>query len=120
MQEQELLSCSLAWDEAIVSNDVGRIRAFMTSDWICVATQGGITNANDFLTKIQEGRLIHTEMSTEENRVKVYGCTGIVTGNGFSKGTFDGQAFSFHEWSTSVFVLDGSKWRCVLTMLTSY
>ena len=120
MSEQELLDFSMAWDRAIVSNDVGRIRSYMTSDWICVATPGGITNADDFLTKIQEGRLIHTEMSTEENRVKVYGSTGIVTGKGYSRGTFDGQAFSFHEWSTSVFVLDASKWRCVLTMLSNY
>ena len=67
MGEQELLDFSLAWDRAIVSNDVVRIRSFMSSDWICVATHGGITDADDFLTKIKEGRLIHAEMSTEEN-----------------------------------------------------
>ena len=120
MEEQQLLAECLAWDKAIVSNDVARIRSYVTDDWVCVASQGGITSLDDFLGQIQEGRLSHSEMSTEESRVKVYGNTGIVTGKGYSKGYFDGKPFSFHEWSTSVFVLDESKWRCVLTMLTNY
>ncbi|HTF21075.1 MAG TPA: nuclear transport factor 2 family protein [Chryseolinea sp.] len=119
MTEQELLKHALAWDESIVSNDVARIRSFMTDDWVCVATQGGITSVDDFLRQIQSGRLQHTEMSTEQSRVKVYGTTGIVTGKGYSKGTFDGKEFSFHEWSTSVFIPHGSHWKCVLTMLTN-
>src|SRR6218665_3137416 len=99
MQAQELLDYTIAWDEAIVSNDVARIRSFMADDWICVATQGGITIPDNFLRQIQEGRLIHTVMSIGESRVKIYGSTGIVTASGYSKGTFDGKAFSFHEWS---------------------
>lgn len=117
MNEHELLQHSLAWDEAIVSNDVNQIRSFMADDWICVATNGGITTIKDFLDQIRHGELVHTEMSTAESQVRVYNAAGIVIGKGYSKGTFRGSPFSIHEWSVSVFVLQNSSWKCVLTML---
>jgi ketosteroid isomerase-like protein len=118
MTEQDLLNYSLQWDKAIASNDVKQMRSFMADDWVCVATDGGMTKLDDFLNEIETGDLIHTEMSTEESRVRVYGDSGIVTGKGHSKGSYKGKSFSFYEWSTSVFVFDGTRWRCVLTMLT--
>lgn len=117
MTEKELLQYSLDWDAAIVTNNAKKIRGYMTDDWVCVATNGGITTLDTFLEQIHSGLLTHHEMSTQDSRVRVYGNTGIVTGKGYSKGTFKGEAFSFHEWSTSVFVLKGTEWKCVLTML---
>ena len=119
MNELDLLQYSMAWDKAIVSNEVHRIRPFMDDDWVCVATNGGLTNIDQFLGQIRDGYLIHTDMSTEESRVRIYGNSGIVTGIGYSRGTFHGKTFSFHEWSTSVFVLKDDTWRCVLTMLAA-
>jgi ketosteroid isomerase-like protein len=117
MREQELLQHSHAWDEAIVSNDVDRIKAYMSDDWICIASNGGITSIETFLQQINDGQLIHTEMSTHESQARVYDSAGIVVGKGYSKGTFRGSGFSFHEWSASVFVLTNGIWKCVLTML---
>jgi ketosteroid isomerase-like protein len=118
MNEEQLFEFTNDWDRAIEENDVDKIRSFMTDDWVCVATNGGITDIDSFLGEIQHGHLVHTEMSTIESRVKVYHNTGIVTGKGYSKGTYKGKEFSFYEWSTSVFVYTGSKWSCVHTMLT--
>ncbi|MEJ1237254.1 nuclear transport factor 2 family protein [Chryseolinea sp. T2] len=117
VRERGLLQQSLAWDEAIVSNDVSRIRSFMTEDWICVATHGGTTNVDSFLDQIAQGELTHTEMSAEESQVRIYNEAGIVIGKGYSKGTFRGKQFSFYEWSVSVFILKDDSWKCVLTML---
>jgi hypothetical protein len=47
-----------------------------------------------------------------------YGNTGVITSRGTSSGTYKGQPFSLHEWSTSIFALKDEKWFCVLTMLT--
>lgn len=118
MTEQELLNYCLAWDNAIACNDVDKMKSFMSDDWVCVATTGGITLLADFIAQIQSGELVHTEMSTEESRARIYGNSGIVTGKGYSKGIYKGKSFSFYEWSTSFFVLDGNQWKCVLTMLT--
>ena len=116
--EQQLLNYAKNWDQAIAENDVERMKHYMSDDWVCVATNGGITSLEAFLKQIKTGELVHTEMSTHESRAKIYGATGIVTAKGYSKGTFRGNSFSFYEWSTSVFVSEQGTWRCVHTMLT--
>jgi ketosteroid isomerase-like protein len=118
MTEKELLAYSSHWDKAIAENNISVMKSFMTDDWVCIATDGGMTKLDDFIGQIEKGDLVHTEMSTEESRVRVYGDSGVVTGKGYSKGLYKGKPFSFYEWSTSFFVFDGAKWKCVLTMLT--
>ena len=116
--KDDLLKCALTWDREIERNNVPGMSAFMHDDWVIVGTTGGITSKKAFLHTIETGDLIHTKMSTEESHVRLYGTTGIVVGKGYSEGTYKGQRFSLYEWSTSVFVLAGNEWKCVLTMLT--
>lgn len=115
---EALLAYCLNWDKAIVQNDAKEIRRYMSDDWVCVATDGGISSKEHFLKWIKSGDLIHTRMDTDASRVKIYDNTGIVTGKGTSSGTYKGGAFSSYEWSTSVFLWENNQWICVLTMLT--
>ena len=116
--KDELLKHALQWDKEIEHNNISGMSAYMHDDWVIVGTMGGITSKKAFLGSIESGDLVHTKMSTEENHVQVYGATGVVIGRGYSEGTYKGQLFSFHEWSTSVFVLIDKEWKCVTTMLT--
>lgn len=115
---EALLDYCLNWDKAIVQNDVKEISRYMSDDWVCVATDGGISSKEHFLNGIKSGDLIHTRMDTDASRIKIYDNTGIVTGKGTSSGTYKGGAFSHYEWSTSVFLWENNQWICVLTMLT--
>jgi hypothetical protein len=56
-------------------------------------------------------------MYTAECEGKIYNDTGIVTAKGTSAGLYQGEAFSFDEQSTSVFLWAEGKWKCVITML---
>lgn len=116
--QENLINCFNRWDEAIVKNDPELISQFMSEDWVCVGTEGGITSKSSFLEWISSGNLIHTRMDSVEMRVRVYGNTGVITSRGTSSGTYKEQPFSFHEWSTSIFALEDEQWFCVLTMLT--
>ncbi len=116
--KEALLEYCLSWDKAIAQNDVKEISPYMSDDWVCVGTDGGISPKSNFLDWIKSGDLVHTRMDTDESRVKIYGNTGVVTGKGTSSGTYKGNPFSFYEWSTSVFVWENNQWLCVLTMLT--
>lgn len=117
--EKALLDFSLNWDKALAENNVQEISRYMSDDWVCVATEGGILEKEKFLENISSGKLVHTRMDTDESRVRVYGNTGVITGIGTSAGTWMGDEFSFYEWSTSVFTWENDRWFCVLTMLTS-
>ena len=115
---EELIQFGKQWDLAIVDNDVEKVSKFMSSDWVIVGTEGGITSKASFLDSIRSGDLVHTRMDFEDIRVKLYGNTGVVTSRGTSSGFYKGHPFSFFEWSTNVYILEGKEWRCVLTMLT--
>ena len=116
--ETSLTETCRAWDEAMVRNDADEIGAFMSSDWVLVGTDGGITPRSKFLENIRSGDLVHTRMDSDELRVKTYGDTGVVIARGTSAGTYKGEAFHFHEWSQSVFIYLTERWICVATMLT--
>ena len=95
-EKQELLEFSKRWDEAMVSNDADEIAKFMSEDWKIVGSDG-ITSKSSFLQFIS---------------------SGIFVSRGTSAGTYNGENFSFYEWSTSIFIKAEGTWRCVLTMLT--
>ena len=106
------------WDQAIADNDVLEIGRFMSDDWVIIGTEGGITSKLHFLDFVKSGGLLHNKMDFEDIRVVEYGNTGIVTSRGTSSGTYKGEAFSYYEWSTNVFIKSDGQWLCVLTMLT--
>lgn len=114
----ELKKLCKEWDEAIAQNDVPAIGRFMASDWVIIGTEGGITAKPNFLRFIEAGDLIHTAMEFKDIRIEIYDNTGIVTSKGSSIGTYKGEPFNYHEWSTNVFIYSNNQWRCVLTMLT--
>ena len=116
--ETTLAETCRAWDEAMIRNDADEIGAFMSSDWVIVGTDGGITPRQKFLESIRSGALVHNRMESEETRVKTYGDTGVVIARGTSAGTYKGEPFSYYEWSQSVFIYLSERWICVSTMLT--
>lgn len=106
------------WDQAIQSNDVTEIGKFMADNWVIVGTEGGITPKPHFLDFIRSGDLFHNRMDFEDIKVDVFDNTGIVISKGTSGGLYKGEAFSYYEWSTSVFIRKEGRWLCVFTMLT--
>lgn len=104
------------WCAAIVSNDADRISRFMSDDWVIIGTEG-ISNKEAFLELIRSGKLTHHTMDFEHLRVRLYNDTFIISSRGTSAGHFDGQPFSFFEWSTDVFIMENGKWKAVLTQL---
>lgn len=117
IEKQELLDFSTRWDEAMVSNNADEIGKFMADDWRIVGSDG-ITSKSSFLQFISSGILTHNRMDSDETNITIYGNTGIVVSRGTSAGVYNGNNFSFYEWSTSIFIKKEELWRCVLTMLT--
>lgn len=116
-EEQELIAFTKLWDEAMVSNDTGKISKFMADDWVIIGSDG-ITTKASFLEFITSGVLTHNRMDADELNIRLYENMGIIIARGTSAGTYHGENFSLYEWSTSVFKKNEGKWLCVLTMLT--
>jgi ketosteroid isomerase-like protein len=114
----EFTTIENAFNDAMVSNDVGRIADCISDDWVLVTPEVGPVSREGMLAAISSGTLSHDMMVKRLARVKVYGDMAVVTGRGQNTGLFKGEPIQADEWITDVYrKLDG-KWRCVLTHLT--
>ncbi len=115
---QTLEATSAAWEQAIVSNEVGAIGRFMADDWVIVSERG-ITTKKDFLAVVASGDLTHETFKGEITSVRQYGEAAIVTGRVRNNGHYKGQPFSSDEWTTDVFVKRNGTWLCVHSHITT-
>lgn len=114
----ELLLVADEWDRAMVANDADAIGSFMADDWTIIGPDGSVGGKERFLALVRSGDLTHHTMTTEDADVRIYGDTAVVTARGVSAGSYQGQPFHEVERSSSVFVKQSGRWRCVLTHLS--
>jgi ketosteroid isomerase-like protein len=114
----ELAQVEEAFNQAMISNDVSRIRGFITDDWVLVTPEAGIVPGSRILNVIASGELSHDTMTKEVARVKVYGDFAAVTARGQNTGQFKGQPIAADEWVTDLYQKIDGHWLCVLTHLT--
>ncbi|HEY8399012.1 MAG TPA: nuclear transport factor 2 family protein [Flavihumibacter sp.] len=106
------------FNQAVVSNDVAKIRKYITDDWVLVDGQGGIIPQERFFSVVEQGALSHSSMTKQILRVKLYGNIALVTGRGQNTGTWQGQPMQADEWITDVYQKINDEWLCILTHLT--
>lgn len=105
------------WAEAIVANDVSRMEAFTTADWILVDRPGPIPRES-FHDAVATGQLRHDSMNHEVLGIERYGSIAVIRTRGRNSGMFQGQPIKADEWTTNLVLKEAGGWRCVLTQLT--
>jgi ketosteroid isomerase-like protein len=118
MEFDEFAAIENAFNDAMVSNDVTRIAACISDDWVLVTPEVGPVSREGMLAAIASGTLSHDMMVKRLARVKVYGDMAVVTGRGQNTGLFKGEPIRADEWITDVYRRLDGQWRCVLTHLT--
>lgn len=107
-----------AFNDAMVSNDVDRISACISDDWVLVTPEVGPVSRERMLEAIASGLLSHDMMVKMLVRTKIYGDMAVVTGRGRNTGTFRGEPIAADEWITDIYRRIEGRWLCVLTHLT--
>lgn len=107
-----------AFNLAMISNDVSRISACISEEWVLVTPEVGPVSRERMLAAIESGLLSHDTMSKELVRAEVYGEIAVVTGRGRNTGTFKGEPIEADEWVTDIYRKVEGRWLCVLTHLT--
>ena len=115
---RELEAVEEAFNRAVVSNDVAKISACISEDWVLVTPEAGPVPRERFLQAVEQGILSHDSMSKDIGRVRVYGNVAVVTGRGRNTGMFKGAPISADEWVTDMYVKTDDRWICVLTHVT--
>lgn len=106
------------FNEAMISNDVARIAACTTEDWLLVTPDAGPVPRGRILEVVASGRLTHASMTKVAAHAAVVGGMAWVTGRGQNTGTFDGAPIQADEYITDVYRREGDTWLCMLTHLT--
>ena len=107
-----------AFSAAMISNDLARISACITPDWVLVTPEKGPIPARDILAAIGSGVLSHDSMVKVTHHIHLMGDVATVTGRGQNTGRFRGDPITADEWITDVYHRQADHWRCVLTHLT--
>jgi ketosteroid isomerase-like protein len=116
--DAEFTALEDAFNGAMISNDVDRIAACISDDWVLITPEVGPVSREGMLAAIASGTLTHQTMNKKISMVRVYGDTAIVSGRGQNTGTFRGDAISADEWETDIYHKIDGRWLCVLTHLT--
>lgn len=115
---KELEAVEENFNQAVISNDIAKISACISDDWILVTPEAGPVPKEKFLQAVEQGILSHDSMTKDIHSVRVYGEVAVVTGRGRNTGKFKGTPISADEWVTDVYVKTGGRYVCVLTHLT--
>lgn len=115
---QFLLDLEDRFNAAMISNDVARISACITDDWLLVTPEVGPVPRSRILEVVDSGRLTHTSMTKVATHAAVVGDMAWVTGRGQNTGTFNGAPIQADEYITDVYRRAGDNWLCMLTHLT--
>jgi len=115
---QFLLDLEDRFNAAMVSNDVERITACITDDWLLITPEVGPVPRARILEVVGSGRLTHATMTKVATHAAVVGDMAWVTGRGQNTGTFDGAPIQADEYITDIYRRENGQWRCMLTHLT--
>jgi len=116
--EQTLIRIQREWAEARVKGDSSYTRRVEANDCTIVWPDGSIVNKQQDL-QTMTGDIVFTEFKIDDLRVRLYGDTGIVVGQGTiraQKGKQDLLGGKF-VW-TDTFVKEGGEWKVVGSQIT--
>ena len=116
--EEELIEVATAWDQAMVTNDANEIGRYMAPDWSIIGPDGSTSEKAAFLDLIRSGALTHSEMTSSDFQLRVYGEAAVLISRGVSAGDYQGRAFRELELASNVFIKQAGQWKCVLTHLS--
>jgi len=117
-EEQALKKIQREWAEARVKGDSSYARRIDAEDCTIVWSDGRIVNKRGDLESMT-GDIVFSEFKIDDLRVRLYGDTGIVVGQGTiraHKGKQDLLGGKF-VW-TDTFVKDGGEWKVAGSQIT--
>ena len=117
-EEQALLKIQHEWAEARIKGDSSYTRRIEADDCTIVWPDGRIVDKRQDL-QTMTGDIVFSEFKIDDVRVRIYGETGIVVGEGTikaQKGKQDLLGGKF-VW-TDTFVKQGGQWKVVASQIT--
>jgi ketosteroid isomerase-like protein len=115
--EQALIKIQREWAEARVKGDSSYTQRLETEDFTVVWFDGRIVNKQEDM-KSMTGDTVFTDFKIDDLKVRFYGDTGIVVGQGSIKAHTKDQDLSGKYVWTDTFVKQNGEWKAVASQVT--
>jgi ketosteroid isomerase-like protein len=116
--EQALIKIQHEWAEARVKGDTSYTRRVEANDCTVVWPDGRIVNKEEDL-QTMTGDIVFSEFKIHNLRVRLYGDTGIVVGEGIIKAHEGKQNLLGGKFVwTDTFVKQGDQWKVIASQIT--
>ncbi len=115
---QQVLMADEARRVALLKSDFTALDSLLSDDATIIWGDGTADNKSSMVELLRSGKLRYAQLEYYDTRVRVYGVTAIVTGDGRVQAKSDQHAISYLVRVTRVYVLQDGRWRMVASQTT--
>ncbi|WP_243318089.1 nuclear transport factor 2 family protein [Geothrix paludis] len=113
-----LASQASEFEKAIIHKDISAIEAALTDDFRLIRSSGEVDNKETFLQGFKSADLTTDPYTVEDQSIRLYGDSALVSGKVKMTGITAGVAFTLHYRFIHTFIRSGEKWLICNSQIT--
>ena len=113
LAENQILQVEHDWGQAYINHDLAALEAILADDWTYCPADGSFKTRAQVIEEFRVDTMRYESITHQNEKVRVYGNTAVVTGEEVIKGSDGGKDVSTHVRFTDVFVKRGDRWQPV-------
>jgi len=110
---REVLEMKRQYDVALMRADSGWFEKAFVDDYLLILGDATTYTKSEYIRQLTSRELIWDTATGQDERVRIYGDTAVVTGRFSGKGRLNGKPFTTDERFTSVWIKRNGRWRAV-------
>jgi ketosteroid isomerase-like protein len=110
---KEVLEMKRQYDVALMRADSGWFERAFVDDYLLILGDATTYTKSEYIRQLTSRELIWETATGQDQRVRIYGDTAVVTGRFSGKGRLNGKPFTTDERFTSVWIKRNSRWNAV-------
>lgn len=101
------------WHDAVLAGDKGAIAGLLAENYVGIGPDGNImSRAEELQARVGDGDRFR-RLDREEEKVRVFGTTAVVTSRVWVEGVYSGRELKGPYRYTRVWSMEGGQWRIV-------
>jgi ketosteroid isomerase-like protein len=101
------------YQKAVQANDAATMDKLLADDFMLVTGSGKAYSKADLLAEARGGRIHYDQQDDENQTVRIWGDTAVITAKLTAKGSESGKPFGYQVWFSDTYVKTPSGWKYV-------
>jgi hypothetical protein len=110
---KEVLEMKRQYDMALMGADSGWFERAFVDDYLLILGDATTYTKSEYIRQLTSRELIWETVTGQDQRVRIYGDTAVVTGRFSGKGRLNEKPFTTDERFTSVWIRRNGRWNAV-------